>query len=105
MLVKFSRDLTVSSNILAVLSESTKKVGKGKDVKVYQKFKVICGSNGKLGTRYQKKGSPCSVGDSLSVKEFVELFRKQSPRFQEIFELEYKELYKQFKKLENGKDN
>ena len=48
MLVKFSRDLTVSSNILAVLSESTKKVGKGKDAKVYQKFKVICGSNGKL---------------------------------------------------------
>ena len=84
MLVKFSRD---------------------KNAKVYQKFKVICGSNGKLGTRYQKKGSPCSVGDSLSVKEFVKLFRIQSPRFQEIFELEYKELYKQFKELENGKNN
>lgn len=105
MLVRFCKDNSVSSNILAVLSESTKKVGKGKDTKVYVKNTVICGSNGKFGTRHHKKGSPSSVGETLSLNQFIKLFNMQSHKFQEIFREEYNELYKQYEKLiKDGKE-
>lgn len=73
------------------------------------RYKVICGSNGKVGTRFntviipkEQKGRVIvketidngSVGRKLTDKEFVELYPKQCNIFKEIFKEEYKALTK-----------
>ena len=117
----FAQDRDVSTRILAILSvgqtkSGVKKETKGADGKVtvafvpeITRYKVICGSNGKVGTRFntviipkEKKGRVIvketidngSVGRKLTDKEFVELYPKQCNIFKEIFKEEYKVLTK-----------
>ena len=119
--VCFARDRDVSTRILAILSvgqtkSGVKKETKGADGKVtvafvpeITRYKVICGSNGKVGTRFntviipkEQKGRVIvketidngSVGRKLTDKEFVELYPKQCNIFKEIFKEEYKALTK-----------
>lgn len=119
--VCFAQDRDVSTRILAILSvgqtkSGVKKETKGADGKVQQilcpeitRYKVICGSNGKVGTRFntviipkEQKGRVIvketidngSVGRELTDKEFVELYPKQCNIFKEIFKEEYKALTK-----------
>ena len=119
--VCFAQDRDVSTRILAILSvgqtkSGVKKETKGADGKVtvafvpeITRFKVICGSNGKVGTRFntviipkEQKGRVIvketidngSVGRKLTDKEFVELYPKQCNIFKEIFKEEYKALTK-----------
>lgn len=119
--VCFAQDRDVSTRILAILSvgqtkSGVKKETKGADGKVQQilcpeitRYKVICGSNGKVGTRFntviipkEQKGRVIvketidngSVGRKLTDKEFVELYPKQCNIFKEIFKEEYKALTK-----------
>lgn len=119
--VCFAQDRDVSTRMLAILSVSKTKSGvmkeiKGADGKVQQilcpeitRYKVICGSNGKVGTRFntviipkEQKGRVIvketidngSVGRKLTDKEFVELYPKQCNIFKEIFKEEYKALIK-----------
>lgn len=132
-LLFFAMDNTVSSRILAVLHKGvskrkisfhtsekesaeytdkkgvkrTKIVRKSVIKKVepeIEKFQVVCGSNGKVGTWYNTITSPADnvsekdvtkvkkrilVGRRLSNKEVLELFPKQCPLFQKIFAKEY----------------
>lgn len=108
----FVQDRDVSTRMLAILSVSKTKSGvmkeiKGADGKVQQilcpeitRYKVICGSNGKVGTRFNTVIIPKeqidngSVGRKLTDKEFVELYPKQCNIFKEIFKEEYKALTK-----------
>lgn len=117
----FAQDRDVSTRILAILSvgqtkSGVKKETKGTDGKVtvafvpeITRYKVICGSNGKVGTRFntviipkEQKGRVIvketidngSVGRKLTDKEFVELYPKQCNIFKEIFKEEYKALTK-----------
>lgn len=117
----FVQDRDVSTRMLAILSVSKTKSGVMKEVKdadgkVQQilcpeitRYKVICGSNGKVGTRFntviipkEQKGRVIvketidngSVGRKLTDKEFVELYPKQCNIFKEIFKEEYKALTK-----------
>lgn len=117
----FAQDRDVSTRILAILSvgqtkSGVKKETKGADGKVtvafvpeITRYKVICGSNGKVGTRFntviipkEQKGRVIvketidngSVGRKLTDKEFVELYPKQCNIFKEIFKEEYKALTK-----------
>ena len=110
--VCFAQDRDVSTRILAILSvgqtkSGVKKETKGADGKVtvafvpeITRYKVICGSNGKVGTRFntviipkEQKGRVIvketidngSVGRKLTDKEFVELYPKQCNIFKEIF--------------------
>lgn len=119
--VCFAQDRDVSTRILAILSvgqtkSGVKKETKGADGKVtvafvpeITRYKVICGSNGKVGTRFntviipkEQKGRVIvketidngSVGRKLTDKEFVELYPKQCNTFKEIFKEEYKVLTK-----------
>lgn len=119
--VCFAQDRDVSTRILAILSvgqtkSGVKKETKGADGKVtvafvpeITRYKVICGSNGKVGTRFntviipkEQKGRVIvketidngSVGRKLTDKEFVELYPKQCNIFKEIFKEEYKALTK-----------
>lgn len=119
--VCFAQDRDVSTRILAILSigqtkSGVKKETKGADGKVtvafvpeITRYKVICGSNGKVGTRFntviipkKQKGRVIvketidngSVGRKLTDKEFVELYPKQCNIFKEIFKEEYKVLTK-----------
>lgn len=119
--VYFAQDRDVSTRILAILSvgqtkSGVKKETKGADGKVtvafvpeITRYKVICGSNGKVGTRFntviipkEQKGRVIvketidngSVGRKLTDKEFVELYPKQCNIFKEIFKEEYKVLTK-----------
>lgn len=119
--VCFAQDRDVSTRILAILSvgqtkSGVKKEPKGADGKVtvafvpeITRYKVICGSNGKVGTRFntviipkEQKGRVIvketidngSVGRKLTDKEFVELYPKQCNIFKEIFKEEYKALTK-----------
>lgn len=127
--VCFAQDRDVSTRILAILSvgqtkSGVKKETKGADGKVtvafvpeITRYKVICGSNGKVGTRFntviipkEQKGRVIvketidngSVGRKLTDKEFVELYPKQCNIFKEIFKEEYKALTKK-QKYENEK--
>lgn len=122
--VCFAQDRDVSTRILAILSvgqtkSGVKKETKGADGKVtvafvpeITRYKVICGSNGKVGTRFntviipkEQKGRVIvketidngSVGRKLTDKEFVELYPKQCNIFKEIFKEEYKALTKKIK--------
>lgn len=117
----FAQDRDVSTRMLAILSVSkTKSIvmkeAKGTDGKVQQilypeitRYKVICGSNGKVGTRFntviipkEQKGRVIvkeaidngSVGRKLTDKEFVELYPKQCNIFKEVFKEKYEALTK-----------
>ena len=99
--VCFAQDRDVSTRMLAILSVSKTKSGvmkeiKGADGKVQQilcpeitRYKVICGSNGKVGTRYnvikipkEEKGRVIkktvidngTVGRRLTDEEFVNMY-------------------------------
>ena len=117
----FAQDRDVSTRILAILSVGQTKSGvkkevigaDGKTTAIFMpeitRYKVICGSNGKVGTRFntviipkQQKGRVIvketidngSVGRKLTDKESVELYLKQCNIFKEIFKEEYKALTK-----------
>lgn len=119
--VCFAQDRDVSTRILAILSVGQTKSGvkkevigaDGKTTAIFMpeitRYKVICGSNGKVGTRFntviipkEQKGRVIvketidngSVGRKLTDKEFVELYPKQCNIFKEIFKEEYKALTK-----------
>lgn len=119
--VYFAQDRDVSTRILAILSVGQTKTGvkkevigaDGKTTAIFMpeitRYKVICGSNGKVGTRFntviipkEQKGRVIvketidngSVGRKLTDKEFVELYPKQCNIFKEIFKEEYKVLTK-----------
>lgn len=109
----------VSTRILAILSvgqtkSGVKKETKGADGKVtvafvpeITRYKVICGSNGKVGTRYnvikipkEEKGRVIrktvidngTVGRRLTDEEFVNMYPSQCNIFKEIFKEEFQKL-------------
>lgn len=115
----FVQDRDVSTRMLAILSVSKTKSGvmkeiKGADGKVQQilcpeitRYKVICGSNGKVGTRYnvikipkEEKGrvikktviDNSTVGRRLTDEEFVNMYPSQCNIFKEIFKEEFQKL-------------
>ena len=115
----FVQDRDVSTRMLAILSISKTKSGvmkeiKGADGKVQQilcpeitRYKVICGSNGKVGTRYnvikipkEEKGrvikktviDNSTVGRRLTDEEFVNMYPSQCNIFKEIFKEEFQKL-------------
>ena len=107
--VCFAQDRDVSTRILAILSvgqtkSGVKKETKGADGKVtvafvpeITRYKVICGSNGKVGTRY-------TVGRRLTDEEFVNMYPSQCNIFKEIFKEEFQVAYqKVYEKLKNKK--
>ena len=84
-----------------------KKIGQG--ISEIEKFQVICGSNGKIGTRYNtisgvrdtmqgievsevQKFLRTTVGRKLTDKEFLEMYPKQCDIFKKIFVEEYENL-------------
>lgn len=95
-------------------SLSKKKETKGADGKVtvafvpeITRYKVICGSNGKVGTRYnviripkEEKGRVIrktvidndTVGRRLTDEEFVNIYPSQCNIFKEIFKEEFQKL-------------
>lgn len=114
--VCFAQDRDVSNRILAILSVGQTKSGvkkkmKGADGKVtvafvpeITRYKVICGSNGKVGTRYnviklpkEEKGrvikktvvDNSTVGKQLTDEEFVNMYPSQCNIFKEIFKKEF----------------
>lgn len=114
--VCFAQDRDVSTRILAILSvgqtkSGVKKETKGADGKVtvafvpeITRYKVICGSNGKVGTRYnvikiskEEKGrvikktviDNSTVGRRLTDEEFVNMYPSQCNIFKEIFKREF----------------
>ena len=104
--VCFAQDRDVSTRILAILSvgqtkSGVKKETKGADGKVtvafvpeITRYKVICGSNGKVGT----------VGRRLTDEEFVNMYPSQCNIFKEIFKEEFQVAYqKVYEKLKNKK--
>lgn len=117
----FAQDRDVSTRILAILSVGQTKSGvkkevigaDGKTTAIFMpeitRYKVICGSNGKVGTRFntiiipkEQKGRVIvketidngSVGRKLTDKEFVELYPKQCNIFKEVFKEKYEALTK-----------
>lgn len=103
-----------------------KKETKGADGKVtvafvpeITRYKVICGSNGKVGTRYnvikipkEEKGRVIrktvidngTVGRRLTDEEFVNMYPSQCNIFKEIFKEEFQVAYqKVYEKLKNKK--
>lgn len=117
----FAQDRDVSTRILAILSVGQTKSGvkkevigaDGKTTAIFMpkitRYKVICGSNGKVGTRFntiiipkEQKGRVIvketidngSVGRKLTDKEFVELYPKQCNIFKEVFKEKYEVLTK-----------
>ena len=107
--VCFVQDRDVSTRILAILSvgqtkSGVKKETKGADGKVtvafvpeITRYKVICGSNGKVGTRCnvikipkEEKGRVNgTVGRRLTDEEFVNMYPSQCNIFKEIFKEEF----------------
>lgn len=96
--VCFAQDRDVSTRILAILS-----VGQT-NVPEITRYKVICGSNGKVGTRYnvikipkEEKGrvirktviDNSTVGRRLTDEEFVNMYPSQCNTFKEIFKREF----------------
>lgn len=86
----------------------------GKAIKEIEKFQVICGSNGKMGTWYNtisgvkdarqgievseaQKFCRMKVGRKLSNTEFLDLYPKQYNAFKTIFKEEYEQLKSQVK--------
>lgn len=118
--VCFAQDRDVSTRILAILSIGQTKSGVKKEVMgadekatifmpEITRYKVICGSNGKVGTRFntiiipkEQKGRVIvketidngSVGRKLTDKEFVELYPKQCNIFKKVFKEKYEALTK-----------
>lgn len=130
----FAQDPQVSSRILAVLhvgatksavplyekKQGTKEkktittsihVFNGQAIKEIERFKVICGSNGKMGTWYNtisgvrdaragvevseaQKFCRTRVGRKLTNEEFLKLYPQQCNAFKEIFKTEYNNLIK-----------
>lgn len=116
-LLYFAKDLQVSSRILAVLSKGvskqkivtkvTDKKGKKMVTKTIsqneiERYRIICGSNGKIGTWYnlavlQKDNTVKingNVGKALTEKEFISLYPSQCSAFKKIFAEEYNNLIK-----------
>lgn len=101
--VCFAQDRDVSTRILAILSvgqtkSGVKKETKGADGKVtvafvpeITRYKVICGSNGKVGTRYTVIDN-CTVGRRLTDEEFVNMYPSQCNIFKKIFKEEFQKL-------------
>lgn len=114
--VCFAQDRDVSTRILAILSvgqtkSGVKKETKGADGKAtaifmpeITRYKVICGSNGKVGTRYNVIKIPkeeksrvikktvidnSTVGRRLTDEEFVNMYPSQCNIFKEIFKREF----------------
>lgn len=103
--VCFAQDRDVSTRILAILSVGQTKSGVKKETKGADgKVKVICGSNGKVGTRYnvikipkEEKGRVIrktvidngTVGRQLTDEEFVNMYPSQCNIFKEIFKEEF----------------
>jgi hypothetical protein len=113
----FARDRDVSTRILAILSVGQTKSGvkkevigaDGKTTAIFMpeitRYKVICGSNGKVGTRYNvikntQKKKRCrvikktvidnsTVGRRLTDEEFVNMYPSQCNIFKEIFKREF----------------
>ena len=86
----------------------------GKAIKEIERFQVICGSNGKMGTWYNtisgvkdarqgieiseaQKFCRMKVGRKLSNTEFLDLYPKQCNAFKTIFKEEYEQLKSQVK--------
>lgn len=128
----FAQDPQVSSRILAVLKvntskksipiykdetvEENKKLIKKKiqteQIKEIEKFQIICGSNGKIGTWYNtisgvndkragikisevQKFSRLRVGKELTKENFLKLYPLQCETFKKIFAKEYNNIIKQ----------
>lgn len=113
--VCFAQDRDVSTRILAILSVGQTKSGVKKEVigadgkatifmPEITRYKVICGSNGKIGTRYnvikipkEEKGRVIrktvidngTVGRRLTDEEFVNMYPSQCNIFKEIFKEEF----------------
>lgn len=115
--VCFAQDRDVSTRILAILSVGQTKSGVKKEMQSYvdgkvtiafipeiTRYKVICGSNGKVGTRYnvikvpkEEKGrvikktviDNSTVGKQLTDEEFVNMYPSQCNIFKEIFKKEF----------------
>lgn len=112
----FAQDRDVSTRILAILSVGQTKSGvkkevigaDGKSTAIFMpeitRYKVICGSNGKVGTRYnvikipkEEKGrvikktviDNSTVGRRLTDEEFVNMYPSQCNIFKEIFKREF----------------
>jgi hypothetical protein len=112
----FVQDRDVSTRILAILSIGQTKSGvkkevtgaDGKSTAIFipeiTRYKVICGSNGKVGTRYnvikipkEEKGrvikktviDNSTVGRRLTDEEFVNMYPSQCNIFKEIFKREF----------------
>lgn len=112
----FAQDRDVSTRILAILSVGQTRSGVKKEVKEADgkvtatfipeitRYKVICGSNGKVGTRYnvikvpkEEKGrvikktviDNSTVGKQLTNEEFVNMYPSQCNIFKEIFKKEF----------------
>lgn len=106
----------VSTRILAILSVGQTKSGvkkevigaDGKTTAIFMpeitRYKVICGSNGKVGTRYnvikipkEEKGrvikktviDNSTVGRRLTDEEFINMYPSQCNIFKEIFKREF----------------
>lgn len=118
--VYFAQDRDVSTRILAILSVGQTKSGVKKEVigadgkataifiPEITRYKVICGSNGKVGTRYnmikipkEEKGrvikktviDNSTVGRRLTDEEFVNMYPSQCNIFKEIFKKEFQVAY------------
>lgn len=112
----FAQDRDVSTRILAILSVGQIKSGvkkevigaDGKTTAIFMleitRYKVICGSNGKVGTRYnvikipkEEKGrvikktviDNSTIGRRLTDEEFVNMYPSQCNIFREIFKREF----------------
>ena len=121
--VCFAQDRDVSTRILAILSVGQTKSGVKKVTVAFvpeiTRYKVICGSNGKVGTRYnvikipkEEKGRVIrktvidngTVGRRLTDEEFVNMYPSQCNIFKEIFKEEFQVAYqKVYEKLKNKK--
>lgn len=87
--VCFAQDRDVSTRILAILSvgqtkSGVKKETKGADGKVIvafvpeiTRYKVICGSNGKVGTRYNVIKIPKEEKGRVKCNIFKEIFKEE----------------------------
>lgn len=111
--VCFAQDRDVSTRILAILKVTVAFVPE------ITRYKVICGSNGKVGTRYnvikipkEEKGRVIrktvidngTVGRRLTDEEFVNMYPSQCNIFKEIFKEEFQVAYqKVYEKLKNKK--
>lgn len=96
----FVKDGDVSNRILAILSVGKPKIEKKEDeTRTITYYKVICGSNGKIGTRYNvvKNNGYDTMNKQLTDDLFVKLYPLQCEIFKKIFNQEYKLIYDKLK--------